>query len=411
VLPQEIVAWARTSVGDAPVDWVLETAVTVARHVEISTLDVDSADIHDRQFLAELIGLVALVGLHEGRTQPMELVRSLDLPWPTGIYYAPFAGLLRITAQTNAVLADEFLSAWRGGEGHELRSDHPREISRVLYACGLAIAEEALKHSIGELKLRDEAQILARYSLVTRFLESGTPPHDFEGLIGYRIDDFWHQCLFLDSTDTASATLRRAQNEVISQLDPVSSLVIDASPGRRWVWVASAGDRGRETSIDRLPPVFRRVTVGRPHSGRTGFVTSHREATSLADVADLHGIQFDRITEYTEVGPWIPYLADPARGAAFVVDTLGELAAPVTKFAPLRETLTAFLASRSPTLTARELFLTRNSVAYRLRKVDDLLPAGWRTRSLATGLALRLHGYLSVPTLEAALRRGTGGTR
>jgi DNA-binding PucR family transcriptional regulator len=65
---------------------------------------------------------------------------------------------------------------------------------------------------------------------------------------------------------------------------------------------------------------------------------------------------------------------DFPRAKAFVAARLGPLAAPTEPAARLRETVLAFLAANgSGTRAAKELFVHHNTVAYRVKRAEELL--------------------------------------
>ena len=83
--------------------------------------------------------------------------------------------------------------------------------------------------------------------------------------------------------------------------------------------------------------------------------------------------------------------ADPERTRWFVAEELGDLAGAGTALADLRETALCYLDSgRNLMDTARRLHVHRNTVVYRLAKIERLLGRPLDERAFATQAALTL---------------------
>lgn len=117
-----------------------------------------------------------------------------------------------------------------------------------------------------------------------------------------------------------------------------------------------------------------RVAVGSPGAHAAGFRESHREAVAARQVAERARPGLPRVLHYAEVE--LAYLAgvDEAAMRALIVRELGPLAAPDAQSARLRETLHAYLrAWRSPEAAAKALGVHKNTVRYRIQRIEELL--------------------------------------
>jgi DNA-binding PucR family transcriptional regulator len=122
------------------------------------------------------------------------------------------------------------------------------------------------------------------------------------------------------------------------------------------------------------PPDGIRVAAGAPGQGIGGFRRSHVEAVQAARVATLGDGAAGPVTSYTRVELVSLLASDLARARAFVASRLGPLASPAEPIARLRETVLAFLATGGSTSrVAKELFVHQNTVAYRVKKAEELL--------------------------------------
>jgi sugar diacid utilization regulator len=132
-----------------------------------------------------------------------------------------------------------------------------------------------------------------------------------------------------------------------------------------------------------------RVAVGVPCQGPAGFRRSHLASVDAYRVARAAGRP--GVTGYAEVGVLALLSADPERTRWFVAEELGDLAGAGPALADLRETALCYLDSgRNLMDTARRLHVHRNTVVYRLAKIERLLGRPLDERAFATQAALTL---------------------
>jgi hypothetical protein len=137
------------------------------------------------------------------------------------------------------------------------------------------------------------------------------------------------------------------------------------------------------------------VAAGVPGQGRAGFRRSHLAAADAYRVA--RAARRDGVTGYAEVGALALLSADPERARWFVAEELGALADAGPALGDLRETALCYLdCGRNLMDAARRLHVHRNTVVYRLAKVDRLLGRPLAERAFATQAALTL-AALSAP--------------
>jgi DNA-binding PucR family transcriptional regulator len=125
---------------------------------------------------------------------------------------------------------------------------------------------------------------------------------------------------------------------------------------------------------DYVPPDGILVAAGRPGHGIGGFRRSHEEALEAARVAALAGGDAAAVMRYERVELAALLASDLPKARAFVAARLGPLAAATESAGRLRETLLAFLAANgSGTRAAKELYVHHNTVAYRVKRAEELL--------------------------------------
>jgi hypothetical protein len=115
------------------------------------------------------------------------------------------------------------------------------------------------------------------------------------------------------------------------------------------------------------------VALGSPAAGREGFRASHVEAMEARRVARLVGLSTGAV-RYEEVALLALLTKDMDQARSFARRTLGPLAGDDDSSRRLADTLLVTLEEQgSPRRAARRLGVHENTVAKRLRNVDELL--------------------------------------
>ena len=143
------------------------------------------------------------------------------------------------------------------------------------------------------------------------------------------------------------------------------------------------------------------VGIGGPAAGLAGFRQAHAEAERAAVLADsVAPAASGRILRYRDVELVALLAADMTMARAFVTREVGPLAQRSRAATELRQTLAAYLdTERSLTRAAEHLHIARNTVAYRVRKAENLLHRDLRERTTELQCALRLATFLPAQLL------------
>ncbi|MEV0462039.1 helix-turn-helix domain-containing protein [Nocardia tengchongensis] len=209
--------------------------------------------------------------------------------------------------------------------------------------------------------------------------------------LGYRLTQR-HLALVVWTDEDAAPLPPDGSGEAVGRLDRIvaryagtlgngSLLTVPSGASALWAWIGVDGDPPEPGdpvwSVD--APV--RVAVGVPAAHTAGFRDSHREAVAARQVAERarplrtgNGDSVARVLHYSEVE--VAYLAgtDEAAMRSLIERELGALAAPDAQSARLRETLHAYLrARRSPDAAAKTLGVHKNTVRYRVQRIEELL--------------------------------------
>jgi flavoprotein hydroxylase len=139
------------------------------------------------------------------------------------------------------------------------------------------------------------------------------------------------------------------------------------------------------------------VAIGPPAPGVPGMRRSHLSALQAERIAHL-GRSGEWLWDHREVHLAALATADPEHAHWFVQDVLGPLASDGDRVRELRESLRTYLAAERSLRTAAELLhVARNTVTYRVRRAEELLPAATTAGNpLELRLALELARHLPV---------------
>lgn len=223
--------------------------------------------------------------------------------------------------------------------------------------------------------------------------------------LGYRLTQ--QHVAFVLWTDDSSGE-PGGDSETIGLLDRVAARLASALGSSRvltlpsgangmWAW-AGLDDVARGTELAAPgqlaeiaaelvgPPV--RVAFGVPAAQISGFRQSHREAVAARQVTERRP-SAPRVIGYRDVE--VAYLAgaDDTAMRGLIGRELRALAGPDATAARLRETLHAYLRSRrSPEATAKLLGVHKNTVRYRIQRIEELLGHPIEERGLSLEIAL-----------------------
>ncbi|WP_280233374.1 PucR family transcriptional regulator [Nocardia cyriacigeorgica] len=189
-----------------------------------------------------------------------------------------------------------------------------------------------------------------------------------------------------------SGLLDRVTARLAAEIGSSRVLTVASGASSMWAWIGLDAQQGA-VDVDRTSrsieaPV--RIAFGIPGDRVAGFRRSHAEAMAARQVAERGPVDAPRVTAYREVE--IAYLAgvDETAMRALIARELRGLARRDPNAARLRETLRAYLhCQRSPEAAAKLLGVHKNTVRYRIQRIEELLghPIDERALPLHTALA------------------------
>ncbi|WP_063065493.1 PucR family transcriptional regulator [Nocardia violaceofusca] len=167
--------------------------------------------------------------------------------------------------------------------------------------------------------------------------------------------------------------LERTATRLATALGGVGVLTVPAGSAALWAWLAADAEAVAAVATDIVAAPIR-LTLGSSATGVAGFRQSHRDAIAARQVAERAAVDLGRVLPYARVEPAYLAGADVAAMRALIRRELGALAAPDANSARLRETLLAYLrCHRSPEGAAARLGVHKNTVRYRIQRIEETL--------------------------------------
>ena len=183
-------------------------------------------------------------------------------------------------------------------------------------------------------------------------------------------------------------------------------LIVQSGVDQAWFgWASGASPLGpaERRKIAGFRPRRGRIAVGLEASGGEGFKLSNRQARRAGWVAWYTA---DALTLYRDVALEALAIEDSDSARRFTEEELRGFDDDSTRSARLRETLLAYFgADHNAAAAAARLGVHQQTVANRIRAVEDLLGAPVGTRRAELELALRLRRcFEKPPSLQAGLQ-------
>ena len=169
--------------------------------------------------------------------------------------------------------------------------------------------------------------------------------------------------------------LEAAALEVLARMEATKTLVMPVGGGKVWAWGSRTNFPSRLAAVDYRPAAEDiRLAVGTPAADVYGFRRSHREAEAAERTTRNRGASTTWATYYDDVAIPSMLSADMSLARDLVMRELGPLASDTANVRDLRTTLLCYLEEESsPHAAAQRLFVSRNTVAYRVKRAGELL--------------------------------------
>ncbi|MEA2167693.1 MAG: hypothetical protein QOF76_993 [Solirubrobacteraceae bacterium] len=222
-----------------------------------------------------------------------------------------------------------------------------------------------------ERMMRGAAQLRAE---TARAILAGEPVDEEAASrrLGYELHRH-HVAMRVTGAGTEISGVERAVGEAAAALGTKDPLVVASGATRFDAWCGSFAAPATDALLRYEPPPGVLVAFGTPGEGIPAFRRSHAEALQAARIGSLRGA-VSPVTSYADVELVSLLAGDLPRARAFVAGQLGPLASTAEPAERLRATVLAFLASGGRAArVARELYVHENTVAYRVKRAEEML--------------------------------------
>lgn len=253
---------------------------------------------------------------------------------------------------------------------------------RARHARGAAAVREAMVQTI----LSGKSLPPARATAALRYDVTGTHVGFIVWMEPAEPDDRHAAAL-----ETVAGRIGVALGDGEYMLVPVGNWVV-------WGWARLIAPRAKRRRQALSTPDGVRVTIGSAAAGMQGLVQTHQEAGAARRVARLPGLGAHRVVFHHDVALVELLTTNPVAAERFVRSELGQLGNDEEQAARLRMTLQVFFEENlSPMRTARRLGVNKNTVVYRMEKVEEILGHVVLKRRRELEAALQLANIYLVP--------------
>jgi DNA-binding PucR family transcriptional regulator len=188
----------------------------------------------------------------------------------------------------------------------------------------------------------------------------------------------------------ALAAMDEAVRRLARMLNGRRALTLPAGTRALWAWIPTEAGAGEPEWPDVALPAAVRVAAGRPAPGVEGFRRSHQDAQLVRRLIPS-AERPPQLLRFDDVELACLMSGDPEAMRRLVARELGELARRDQSTARLRETARVYLGCQANAPeAARRLHVHKNTVHYRVARIEDLLGRPITERRLELEVALAL---------------------
>ena len=401
-----LLADAVAELGPGPVCWAIVQAAVAVEHVaaELPGNAAGRASIELLRHRSEATTLHLLLRL----ARPSVSHRAISDESLVGIAdvvrrAVPLDQELRAIRFAHADLARALLQACERLVPAQRLGPEMAAISAELFGYVDTYTDELTRSYLAEHDRWVTSVAAARLATVQALLgDRPADPATASRRLGYPLDRT-HRCVIAWSDDPADeGLLQPAATDLLQAWGATATLVVPVGSGRIWAWGAvPGGPDAHRVMVDGSV----HVAVGSAAPAIDGFRRSHTEATRVQRLRALAGPTPPRTTCYDDVVLPALLAADLDAAGEFVRRELGELAGPGETAAALRSTVLHYLdAERSLVRVAEQLHIARGTVAYRVKRAQQILGRDLGDRRLPLHAALLLAHELGDVVLVSPAR-------
>lgn len=396
---------ALAALGRGPVDWGRELAASmtdamIAAVPELAVPDVER-ELHRGStavVLGSLLELRTRGGIHELEVPEVLVGPSELVSRGIGIEH-----MLRSIHTAHAVGMRAMMDQCSRLVPPELRFDESRRIADVLLEL-TGFLLDVMTQEFAEAQVAWSATSSAvRQELVQEILSHDGPDvtaGEARTVLGYDLEAH-HLAVVMwadVSSEVGTTSLESGARSLLRRSGATGTLVVPVGRRRVWAWGSRTGDGGFEVTDADVPDGMR-CALGVVGHATDGFRSGHQQALEAVRVAEL-SVRDVRLFRYSDLELVCMATRDLAAARSMVRRELGPLGALDDATTELRETLARYLAEeRSLNRSAEALHVARSTVAYRVRRAEELRGAPIEDRRAQLQVALMLAEELGAQVL------------
>ncbi|WP_215455109.1 CdaR family transcriptional regulator [Streptomyces sp. ATCC 21386] len=383
------VAEAEVDLGPGPVAWAVETASGAAEKFVRQSPEIADGPVGLRtaRRSAEACCIAILRGLLHDTPPGFIAVPPEAVDGNRDLVHRGVSldRILRAVWTSHVHTYERLLAALRLLVEADRRPDESERVARLSFAYVEELTTAFTTQYAAEREHWAGSRTAARRKLVEDLL-AGRPadPTAVENTLGLDLVHH-HMAAILWTADgeeaqVSSAPLHRLAADLVGASQAVRSLVLPTGTSEVWVWLSWPGQPPGDLAVlirEGTAPTARcaggvYTALGPPARGSQGFRASHLAARETQRVAQALGNP--GTYAYADIAVLSLLTADAEHAERYMRDVLGPLAVPDPKVAVIRETLRLYLAhGRSRSLAAEDLFVAPTTVAYRVKRAEELM--------------------------------------
>lgn len=396
VLPAETISDATDAIGVGAVSWGVRQAYRLAEiNIErFPALGGGPAQFDILRIGTESITLTSLIAVYEGKLEHWQITPEAKFHIRDLVHRAiPEVDVLGSIRFTHVTLCDWLMEACRGMAAADELADQLHLISHSLHFIFDTVADDVTETYEAEHKQYSQSPIARRDETLRRLLESD--PDDIDnasGRLGYELDRRYHIAIVLTRTEPryVDDALHLIARKMLQSFRVDQMLLVPEGRRTLWCWGNSRSSIPDRARLAENPGVS--AIIGTPGRDLVGFRRSHQHAVEAQQVMEFLREASDTPLYFTDLHLLTLLGPDQQKLDDFVHRELRDLAGAGDTIAELRATLSTYLDNHSPQATASKMHIARNTVAYRLRRVEELLHHPISERQTEVRLALLLRG-------------------
>jgi hypothetical protein len=393
-LSPDTVADAIDTIGADAVNWAIKKAYELAELVieRYPAFGGGPSQLDTLRIGTETTILTSLVEIFEGKLVHSEITPEAGFHIRDLVHRrVPQVDQLAAIRLSYATLCDWLMEACRSLVPPDELADQLHLISRSLLFFLDTLSADVTQAYQAEHKRYNQSPIAHRDEALQLVLESD--PEDIDimsGRLRYELSGRYHVGVVLTRSQPGHVddSLLITARGILQSYDADQMLLVPDGRSALWAWGNSRSPLPERVELDENPGIS--VMIGVPGKGVTGFRRTHRQALEAQRATEFLRQDSDTPHYFSDLHLFTLLDADHQKIDAFVRSELRDLANAGVAIAELRATLSVYLDNHSPQATANKMHISRNTVTYRLRRVEELLHHPISERQTEMRLALLL---------------------